>query len=59
MADFKPVRLFDLLPQIYRVRDAAPASNGALEALLDVIDQQVGVVRDDIRQLWDNLFVET
>jgi len=59
MADFKPVRLFDLLPQIYRVRDAEPSSNGALEALLDVVDQQVGVVRDDIRQLWDNLFVET
>ena len=59
MADFTPTRLFDLLPQIYRVRDAEPTFNGALEALLDVIDQQVGIVRDDIRQLWDNFFIDT
>lgn len=59
MADPTPTRLFDLLPQIYRVRDADPESNGSLEALLDVIDQQVGYLRQDIGKLWDNFFIET
>ena len=59
MTDPNPSRLFDLLPQIYRVRDADPASNGALEALLDVIDQQVGFIRQDIGGLWNNFFIET
>ncbi len=59
MADLKPTRLFELLPQIYRVRDAETPANGALEALLDVVQEQVDIVHDDITQLWDNFFIET
>ena len=49
--------LAELLPLVYRVRDAA--AGGALEALLDVIAEQVGVLRDDLAQLYANWFVET
>jgi len=60
MADAPFPRLFDLLPQIYRVRDAQPAGGpGPLEALLDVVDTQVEVVSADIARLRDNFFIET
>ncbi len=59
MATITPIRLFELLPLIYRVRDAEPSNKGTLESLLDIVDEQVGVVRHDIVHLWDNLFIET
>ena len=46
--------LYQLLPKIHRIRD-----RGQLEALLRVIDEQVGLVRDDINQLYENWFIET
>jgi hypothetical protein len=50
-------RLDQLLPVVHRVRDSAQGE--PLRALLQVIAEQVGVVEDDIRQLYDNWFVET
>lgn len=50
-------RLYDLLPAIYRIRDADEGY--PLKALLAVIGEQVAVVEEDIRQLYDNWFVET
>lgn len=50
-------RLYDLLPAIYRMRDADQGY--PLRALLAVVSEQVGVVEDDLVQLWDNWFVET
>ncbi len=50
-------RLYDLLPAIYRLRDAEQGY--PLKALLRVIAEQVNVVGDDIRQLYDNWFIET
>src|SRR5512143_4137339 len=50
-------RLYDLLPAIYRLRDAEQGY--PLKALLAVIAEQVNVVEDDIRQLYDNWFIET
>lgn len=50
-------RLYDLLPTIYRQRDAEQGL--PLRALLRVISEQVNVVEDDIAQLYDNLFIET
>jgi hypothetical protein len=50
-------RLYDLLPFVYRQRDAL--QGGPLRALLQVIAEQVGVVEDDIDQLYDNWFIET
>ena len=53
-------RLLELLPTIYRVRDAEDgATKGVLRALLAVIADQVAVLEEDIDQLYDDLFVET
>src|SRR5512135_1542160 len=50
-------RLYDLVPAIYRLRDAEQGY--PLKALLRVMSEQVNVVEDDIRQLYDNWFIET
>ncbi len=49
--------LFDRLPVVYRIRDTA--QNGEFEALIELIDEQVGLLRDDIDGLWDDFFIET
>jgi hypothetical protein len=50
-------RLYNLLPVIYRMRDAEQGY--PLQALLRVISEQVNVVEDDILQLYENWFIET
>jgi hypothetical protein len=50
-------RLNELLPSVYRLRDSAQGE--PLRALLEVITEQVEVVEEDLRQLYDNWFVET
>jgi hypothetical protein len=50
-------RLDELLPYVYRLRDTALGE--PLRALLAVITEQVDVVDADIRQLYDNWFIET
>jgi|tagenome__1003787_1003787.scaffolds.fasta_scaffold20987387_5 hypothetical protein len=50
-------RLDELLPYVYRLRDTAYGE--PLRALLRVITEQVDVVEADIRQLYDNWFIET
>lgn len=50
-------RLYELLPVIYRIRDAE--SGEPLRALLQVIGEQVNLVEEDIAQLYENWFVET
>ncbi len=50
-------RLFNLLPAVYRERDAE--LNGPLQALLRVVTEQVNAVEDDIAQLFENWFIET
>lgn len=52
-----PDRLFELLPAVYRQRDAE--HDHFLRALLQVIAEQVDVVEADIEQLYDNWFIET
>jgi hypothetical protein len=52
-----PDRLYDLLPVVYRQRDADQGHQ--LQALLRVIAEQVDVVEDDIARLNDNWFIET
>jgi hypothetical protein len=52
-----PDRLYDLVPAIYRLRDAAQGY--PLRALLRVIAEQVNVVESDIAQLYENWFIET
>jgi hypothetical protein len=50
-------RLYELLPVVYRMRDAEQGE--PLKALLRIISEQVNLVEDDISQLYENWFVET
>jgi len=52
-----PDRLYNLLPQYLRVRDFDAGE--PLRGLLAVISEQVEVVEADIRQLYENWFIET
>jgi hypothetical protein len=49
--------LFDRLPVVYRIRDAE--LSGELEALIGLVDEQVGLLDADIAGLWDDMFIET
>lgn len=52
-----PDRLFELLPQLHRRRDAETGE--PLRALLGVIAEQVDLVESDIEALYDDWFIET
>ncbi|MFI0487113.1 hypothetical protein [Actinomadura sp. 9N215] len=49
--------LAELLPRWHLLRDAR--QGGPLRALLDVIGEQIGLVRGGVEQQYDDLFVET
>lgn len=50
-------RLYQLLPAVYRVRDAAAGQQ--LQALLSLIQQVYDTVEQDILGLYENWFIET
>ena len=50
-------KLYNLLPALYRVRDAEQGE--PLRALCAVIAEQIAVLREDIEQLYDDQFIET
>lgn len=50
-------RLYNLLPAVYRLRDAERGE--PLRELLGVINEQVNVVEENIAQLYENWFIET
>ena len=52
-----PDRLQDLLPYVYRKRDAE--GGRAMEALLRIVGEQAGVLERDIAGLYDDWFIET
>jgi hypothetical protein len=57
-------KLFDLLPALYRLKDAQLAqaqqlSMGPLESLLMLVEEQLAVVENDLNQLYDDQFIET
>jgi len=54
---FDAERLYELLPSVYRLRDAE--QGGPLKGLLSVIAEQVAVIEEDLEQLYDDQFVET
>ncbi len=54
---FDTQQLYDLLPTIYRIRDAEQGE--PLKALLSVIAEQVAVLEEDLEQLYDDQFIET
>jgi len=52
-----PQKLYELLPAIYRLRDAEQGE--PLKALLAVIAEQIAVLQEDLAQLYDDQFIET
>ena len=52
-----PDFLYNLLPAVYRIRDAEQGY--PLKAFLRLIAGQVKIVKEDIDRLWDNIFIET
>ena len=54
---FDAQRLYELLPAIYRIRDAEQGE--PLKALLSVIAEQAGALEENLAQLYDDQFVET
>jgi len=50
-------RIVELLPAIYRLRDAE--QGGPLEQFLTVFAEQFAVLEEDLDQLYDDLFIET
>jgi hypothetical protein len=54
---FDEKRLYELLPAIYRIRDAEQGE--PLKALLKIIAGQAAVLEENLAQLYDDQFVET
>lgn len=54
---YDPNSLYNLLPAVYRERDAA--MNYPLRGLLGLIGNQAALLDGDISQLYNNLFIET
>ena len=54
---FDAERMYELLPAIYRIRDADGGE--PLKAFLSVIADQIGVLEEDLAQLYDDQFIET
>ena len=50
-------KIYNLLPAFYRIQDIQQGES--LRALFDVIAREAGVMEDDIRQLYENWFIET
>jgi len=49
-----------LLPSLYRVADANPTTDdGYLHTLAGIVGEQLEELQDDLRQLYDDLFIET
>jgi hypothetical protein len=54
---FDAQTLYNLMPAVYRLRDAEQGE--PLKALLTVIAEQVGILEEDLAQLYDDQFIET
>ena len=52
-----PDRLYELLPALHRIADAE--HGGRCGALLGLINRQADDIQVDLRQLWDDFFIET
>lgn len=52
-------RLFERLPEIYRLRDAEQVPPGQLQAYVEAIDSIFIALRDRVEAQYDDLFIET
>lgn len=57
MSSLTAERLYQLLPALYRLRDAD--QGGPLEALIALMAQQFEALEEDLEQLYDDQFIET
>ncbi|MGY2134465.1 hypothetical protein ACW9KT_19715 [Hymenobacter sp. HD11105] len=60
--NFDAQRLYELLPALYRLRDAQaalPEEEGPLKALVTLLAEQIGVLEENLDQLYDDQFIET
>jgi len=53
------VRLFDRLPEIYRVRDAEQSPPDQLKAYLGAVEQAFSALHDNVDRLYDDFFIDT
>jgi hypothetical protein len=52
-------RLYELLPEIYRVQDEPPRGQGELQAFLRVLAAPLAAVRQNIEELYADLFIDS
>jgi hypothetical protein len=57
MSNKNAVDLYELLPALYRLRDAERGY--PLREVLGIISTQADIIKQDIDGLWDDLFIET
>ena len=58
----RSVKLYERLPEIYRIRDSELAQygrSGPLESYLRLAEYAFSAIHDNIEELYDNLFIET
>lgn len=61
---FKQDRLYQLIPTVYRLQDEAIATStgeakGPLKAFIELFSEQIGLLEDNLDQLYDDQFIET
>ncbi|MDN5794395.1 MAG: hypothetical protein L0H79_01420 [Intrasporangium sp.] len=52
-------QLWQLLPQVYRLRDTEGAQSGYLRGLVEVLAGQADAIAEELAELYDNWFIET
>jgi hypothetical protein len=53
-------KIYELLPAVYRLRDARPdKTDGPARGLLRVVAQEVAILEENLSQLYDDEFIET
>ena len=57
MEERQKERLYNLLPTIYRIRDASQGE--PLRVFMDALESEFRIVEQDIDALYDNWFIET
>src|SRR5215208_6020866 len=57
MSNTNAVGLYELLPALYRLRDAERGF--PLREVLEIISAQADLIKQDIDGLWDDMFIET
>ena len=55
-----PKKLYELLPSVYRIRDAKwPGGERPLRELIALLSDQVQEIEESLRQMYDDQFIET